>query len=50
MLSTSESLEPIYPFWIAKELWDVVTTASLLGELDPDHLQRIEFELTLSYP
>lgn len=44
MLSTSESLEPIYPFWIAKELWDVVTTASLLGELDPDYLQRIEFE------
>ncbi len=44
MLSTSESLEPVYPFWIAKELWDIVTTASLLGELDPDHLQRIEFE------
>jgi len=44
MFSTSESLEPVYPFWIAKELWDVVTTASLLGELDPDHLQRIEFE------
>lgn len=44
MSSTSESLEPVYPFWIAKELWDVVTIASLLGELDPDHLQYIELE------
>lgn len=44
MVSVSESLEPAYPFWIAKELWDAVTIASLLGELDPDHLQRLEFE------
>ncbi len=42
MQTISDSLEPTYPFWIAKDLWDVITAAGLLAELDPDNITFVQ--------